>query len=543
MRTKLAVVACAAVVAGCGGGGGTGLVTPAGAVPTPTATPPGTGASTASVQFTMHWPRYLPASAVRRRPSFISPSTLSLTLAIDGNVVATQNAPSGGSLTTTITVPAPVASDTFAIALYDQPGGAGNLLGKVTVVQTIAAGFLNVVRATVNGQLAKIGIDPQSAFVEGSTAAGFTLVGDQALPVALLPEDADGNVIVMPGAIPALALSTSGSAITAAPDPSANTFDLEAVAPAAAQSFVASGTNLDGATVSTTFTVSALAAVYVAQYRTQKVLVYDELGTQLPLAATLFAGASNPQGVTFVPGSTPGSGRLVVTDATDSKVFEYDESGNLTAPAGTFPGLDQPFFATYDSASAAVLVPEYNDDVMSAYAISGTALAAGPFAHLSQPVSAAFDPHASAVFVVNFGPATIAKYDSAGNPLVVGTAAPSAGPHPMGATFDSNNDEIYVADAGYPVVELPEGGPPQPSTIAAFTETDTAISNPGGGTSSFTGLTYATDVVFDPYRKWLYVTDAGANKTVAFNESGVSETLGPSPFPNQSEPEGIALVP
>jgi len=487
------------------------------------------------------------APAARRAPHFISPSALSVTLSVDNAAPAVENAPATGSLTTTITVPAPVGKDTFAIALFDGANGGGNLLGKVAVAQTVALGTLNTVAATVNGQLAKIGVFASSPFVEGSLANGFTLVGDQMLQLSLVPEDADGNAILMPGEVPALTLSTTGTAITAAPASAADAYVLQGVAPSAAQPFVASGKNLDGGTVQVTFDVSALAALYVTQYRSQTVLVYDENGTQLTLPQTAFEGASNPQGIAVIPGASPGVGRLAVADATDSEIFTYDESGNPAAlGASAFGGTNQPFYLSFDSKRSALLVPDYQADSMSAFNAEGQAEAPGSFPMMSQPISVTYDSHADAAFVVNFGPETLAKYSGAGAPLVASSAAPSAGSHAMGGTFDSNNDEIYIADAGYPVVEIPEGGTVEPSRVNAFTEADAAVTvaNLTSGITTFTGLTYASDIVFDPYTRNLLVTDAGANKTLAFTEAGASVTLsGAAPFADQSEPEGIVLVP
>jgi hypothetical protein len=201
---------------------------------------------------------------------------LSLGITINGGTPTYINAPTDSPNTpTTITesVVAPPGNDTFFITEYDQTNGGGDLLGKVTQTSNVIADTANVINITVNGELASIMIQPATTpFIEGSLAAGYTLVGDGPQTFMAVPLDAKGYTIVAPGLVPSIAISSETPASIAAAQPqSGNTFTLQAPEPtgfvtitASGNALSADGTTDSGPTITSTIKVDALAAFYIA---------------------------------------------------------------------------------------------------------------------------------------------------------------------------------------------------------------------------------------------------------------------------------------
>ncbi|HUA10021.1 MAG TPA: hypothetical protein VMA98_12215, partial [Candidatus Acidoferrales bacterium] len=194
---KLALVAIAALLAGCGGGGSTrGLP----ALPTGSPAPQSTQQKTqdVSVSFTIIVPTASGAK-LRRVPNYVSASTKSATIAVGSATPATVNC----TTTCSGTVSAPVGSDTFTVNLYDATNGTGSLLSTGTLTQTIVAGQANSVNVTFNGVVASLAVAIANVVSPGT--AGSVGVTVNAL-------DADGNTIVGPGVY----VNSSGTPVTIA---------------------------------------------------------------------------------------------------------------------------------------------------------------------------------------------------------------------------------------------------------------------------------------------------------------------------------------
>jgi outer membrane protein assembly factor BamB len=166
-------------------------------------------------------PKTRTASA-SRRPLYISSSTKSLALSVNGTppVIANLVAGSPGCTTTaqddiscTISVSVPPGNDTFEETLYDQvqsPGAtspSGNPLSHVKQVVVIKAGQPNAVRLTLNGVIASISLQLPAnlALVQGTT----TIV-----PLAVSAQDAGGNTIIADPYDNPISLSTSDRSMT-----------------------------------------------------------------------------------------------------------------------------------------------------------------------------------------------------------------------------------------------------------------------------------------------------------------------------------------
>jgi DNA-binding beta-propeller fold protein YncE len=548
-------IGVAAAFAGCGGGTGSRGISP---IPVPSGT--SGGITPTSVSFKITFPAASASSSARRRPNYISPSIKSLTIAINGGTPIVINAPvlTGTPQTVTETVPANPGNDTFAIEEYDRAAGAGNELGKVSMMGTVVAGQDNTFDITVNGELAKIAIEAvASPFLEGTLAAGYTLVGYQPETFMAVPEDADGNTIVAPGLIPGITVASATQAsMEVAQTANGNAFTLQAPIPTAFIAITATGTNLEGGTVTTSFNADSLAALYVADYLDQKMRVFDENGTPLVLPSTAFTNLINPMGIAFNPA---GNGSLIVTETSDYEapiIVSYDLSGNPIAfPSSAFAGIDQPLFASYGAGN--YYVPNFYNSTISVFTTSGASVseptgafpAATPCASpaVCEPVASLYDPHNNEVYVTNEGNDTINAYSATGTFI----ASAATGSAPEGIAFDPNNDDLYVGFAGTlgGALNAPSVAAPTPGGIDEFTEALATVTNTGGFVNASTE-SYFTGMAVDPYDKIVYAADAGMSKIDAFSETGATDTLATGAFSTisssnapASEPQAIQFVP
>jgi len=556
--TRAAGLVLAAVASGCGGSGGA-----PGSAPLPRATPggPGSGAGTfASISIAFPGTAAT-GSGAARRPAYVSPSIASLAITIDGGPPAYLNAParSGSPQTITTVLPVSPGSHAFLLAEYDGASGAGNLLGRVAQTNAIVAGTVNAITYTVDGQLAKILVQSvASPFVEGTIAGGVTLVGPAAQTFDAVPQDADGNTILTPGRVPALAVTSASPAIVASPV-AGNQFTLAAPAPAASVRVTVTGSNLDNVAVTATFQASALAAFYVADFTVQKIRVFDERGMPLTLPATAFPALTNPMGLAYVPATTAAPGTVVVTQTSNFAapfVQSFDLAG-AAQPLGSsaFYGVEsQPLFLTYAPVGAGELIsPNYYTSSLSIFDTSGTPVtqAGGSFAGLAQPVGVAYDTDNQQIYVTNEATNALAAYTAAG--AAKGTV-PTAS-HPMGVVYDANDRSLYVASGGIGPAVLnaspaaPGAGDPQLASVAQFSEVPAAVRNPGGFANAST-TAFFTGIALDPYSKQLYVSDAGDSKIDAFTEAGGAVALPAGAFSTinatsspKADPMAILFVP
>jgi streptogramin lyase len=182
-----AAAVIAALAAGCSGGGGTS------AVPSTPSAPqaPGPSAGMASVLFTMKWngtgtSSFQRAAASQRAPRYVPPTARSVSVTVNGGTPQYLNAPSS-----TITIDAPVGTDTFTFQTYDEQNGQGNVLSRASVTQNIVSGAANSVSAVLNGVVASVTLSLSNAAPNAGVPATVN--------VNAAARDADGNTIVGPG--------------------------------------------------------------------------------------------------------------------------------------------------------------------------------------------------------------------------------------------------------------------------------------------------------------------------------------------------------
>ncbi|MDQ2817897.1 MAG: hypothetical protein M3T49_06755, partial [Candidatus Eremiobacteraeota bacterium] len=163
-----------------------------------------TGQTTAPnsiARFTITVPSAVHALSVGRAPQYVSASTQSVSIAVDGaanptiaNLSASSPGcatPAGAALNCKLSVVAPVGSDTFSVVTYDRANGSGKALSKAAISATITANHLNNIGLILNGIVASIQLALSNPAPRQGTALSIGLTVDAM--------DADGNVIIGPG--------------------------------------------------------------------------------------------------------------------------------------------------------------------------------------------------------------------------------------------------------------------------------------------------------------------------------------------------------
>jgi streptogramin lyase len=166
------------LAAGCSGGGGS-TATPSGAV-----IPPSSPKGTASVTFTMGWNSS--TQSAQRSPKYVPATARSVSVTVNGGQPQYLNAPAS-----TLVIDAPVGTDTFTFATYDEQNGQGNVLSRASVTKTIVSGAANTVSAVLNGVVVSVTISLSNPAPNAGVPATVN--------VNVAAKDADGNTIVGPG--------------------------------------------------------------------------------------------------------------------------------------------------------------------------------------------------------------------------------------------------------------------------------------------------------------------------------------------------------
>jgi virginiamycin B lyase len=177
LQRAVGASALAALLAACSGGGGTQSV--------PTTTPNGpSNAAMAKVTFTMSWNDTLVSNA--RTPKYVPATARSVSVSVNGGTPQFLNAPAA-----TIVIDAPVGTDTFAFATFDDQNGQGNVLSRASVTKAVVAGTANTVSAVLNGVVVTVSVSLSNPSPNAGVPATVN--------VNVTAKDADGNTIVGPG--------------------------------------------------------------------------------------------------------------------------------------------------------------------------------------------------------------------------------------------------------------------------------------------------------------------------------------------------------
>lgn len=220
MRLRNLTAAAVFLLAGCASGStssGSGSMPPKPTAPAPSVAH-GTGVLT--VTFTIPSVATRPKNG-RRAPRYISPSTSSVTVAVDGGSVTT--APSTcTSGTCTIALILSDGVHTLAFRLWDAPNGGGNeLASNLAASCPVTAGAVNTCPIIMYGLARSLQMTTASANVTGSQMAGYTYSSSSSAPFTIDALDADGNEMLGVGAITPTVSTTGREIDIATPAPSA----------------------------------------------------------------------------------------------------------------------------------------------------------------------------------------------------------------------------------------------------------------------------------------------------------------------------------
>ena len=296
-------VAAISVATACGGGGGTHSAPLAPALPAASASPPAAQlTSQATFRFTIP---ALDTAAAKRTPAFISAGTRSIQVTA-ANATASGSAELDVTATTcpqkvcTVTVPAPVGTDTFTIVTYDAVGGTtggGHVLSSASQSATVVAYQANTFNFTLGGLTAALKVTLAKGFlptgVAGTTTATITAL------------DASGNQIVGNYETPVTLSAPSGISLGTTTFPSsANTSTTVAFTGASRTALTITAT--DGTTTGTAQLVPTSNTVWIP-----------------------------------IPGAQPGDSPFKMTVGPDGNVY-YGVLANITAVANGLVGSFTP---------------------------------------------------------------------------------------------------------------------------------------------------------------------------------------------------------
>ncbi len=214
LRTVATLIASTVVLAACGGGGSSTAAS--------TQTLPNVAQQTATGTLTIGGAQ-IGTAGTKRRPAYVSPSTKWATLWIDSNTTGDREACSvaNGLATGTCTINWVSTSGvhTFSVAVDDATSinGPGNILGDISVSETLQAGVNSLPNITLHSVVAQIGLLNEAESAEGSVTCNLASDPNSTncYTGQIAFEDADGNDIVYPGDFDQLAacLVQNGSLI------------------------------------------------------------------------------------------------------------------------------------------------------------------------------------------------------------------------------------------------------------------------------------------------------------------------------------------
>ncbi len=539
----LAVALAGSLLAGCGGQAGA----PAGAGAPIIPTAHGTG----TARFMIAVPK--PSASVSRSDAhaqYVSPATQSITITLSGPTAyhGTANLTVGSSgctstlasTTCTLTVPG-LAPGTYTATLttYDGANGTGNVLSTAqSIAFTVTAEESNTVNLTLSGVPASTAVHPVSSFISAASGSNsYDLLGQGARTFLVESLDADGNIIVGPGAPTYTVGTVSGtlSGVTvAAPTTSApNRFSV--TPPTAYGSGTAAftvtptfaGQATDGCTqtgancAAVTVSVAMDPLIYVGNGGNNSVTAYDGNGVQQTLSGTPFPNLNNPKGIAY----DPSNGFLYVTNAGNNTVTAYDQNGVQQTLSGTFPNLFSPSGIAYNPGNGFLYVANANNNTVTAYNQNGAQQTlTGTFPNLNNPQGITYDSIDGFLYVANYANNTVTAYDETGAQALTPGNFPAL-MTPYAIAYDPGNNFLYVGNVvADSVMYYDQNGVPPP-----FTGPFPYLNNPMG-------------IAYDPSNGFLLVANNTSNTVTAYDQNGNPQTLSGT-FPNLNGPTSITVVP
>ena len=350
----LLTLAGLALVAGCGGGSGS--------AGNPTV-PFQQQHETAAASFTILIPEKQSASSSERKPEYVSSSTKSASFSLPGMgspqvVQLSSSSPNcsavSGGLQCIASFQAPIGvNQTLTVQTYASTDGTGTPLSIGSTTVTVASGTTNTLSVTLSGVVSSFTVVASSATITGTQTGGFALIGLGAHQFVVNALDAQGNIIVGPGA-PTFNVSSTGTLALAVTEPTIAAPNVFSVSPPSTLSSAGGSVNIaaqygigqtnpcsivaESCITSVNFTMQGLLAI-ISQG--PQVTLYPEGSTTKLLALT--ANLKGPSAGVF-----DSNGNLFIADETNNDVLEYAPPYNGTPT--TISGLYLPDALTVDPA-------------------------------------------------------------------------------------------------------------------------------------------------------------------------------------------------
>lgn len=475
-------------------------------------------------------------------PSYVSPSTTSLSYALDGGnaVISPVAVPpctklSGGTLQCSIALNLAPGSHTISIAALD---GSGNTLSSIDgFTFSVTAGNANSLSVTLGGIASSILLTPPTTpNVTGSQAAGYTIYARNPVVFAIDAEDADANVMSGAGA-PLPVPSTPASMVLSTPGPTSSpdawTFTSSYLSAdplvSVSSSLNVTVTPVPSSSPAATITISVPLTlwqpwIYVANAAASSAAVsitaYDDGGqTKTPTAAAPWASTSNPSAVVY-----DSHDEMLYVANGNNTITEYNDEGILEA---TFPAcgcLSAPAGIAFDSANDLLYVTNETGNSVKVFNETGSLQSIGGFFSLTAPVGIAYDNSNDTIYVstassgiFSFSPSTGAAKSAKNTSVSLNDAS--------ALNFDSHNNLLYLADTGDGKI-LAFNGQLVQQTL----------------TGAFSGINGPRAAFYDPLDGVLYVANAGNDTITAYDEEGGTTSLR-STFTGLSSPADFALIP
>jgi DNA-binding beta-propeller fold protein YncE len=209
-----------------------------------------------------------------------------------------------------------------------------------------------------------------------------------------------------------------------------------------------------------------------------------------------------------VASPTPASpARIYIANPANNTVTMYDQNGNVLNPSGGFPNLSKPYGLAYDTANSHLYVFNlypFNNNVTS-YDKNGTQIAlTGTFPN-AFGAAITFDSANDELYVANGAENSVTAYDQNGNQITVTGSFPSLNA-PQSLAFDSANDHLYVVN-GFPNYNITE-----------YDQNGNQITP--SGSFALNPLCAPSGIAFDPANGELYVTNLNCASVNVFDQQG-----------------------